>query len=55
MRNQDAGGVFQNKVQRLLNLPLGKGINACSGFIQDEYRWPLHQNAQKRYKLTLPH
>jgi len=31
--DEDAGGLLQDEIERLLDLPLGKWINAGSGFI----------------------
>ncbi len=55
MRDQNAGGVFENEIQRLLNLPFGKWINAGGGFIKDEDGGVLHKHAHERHELALSH
>ena len=55
VRDQDAGGMFQDQVQRLLDLPFGERVDAGGGFVQDEDGGLLHQDAHQRHELTLPH
>ena len=55
VRDQDAGRIFQDQVQRLLDLPLGERVDAGGGFIQDEDGRLLHQDAHQRHQLALPH
>jgi hypothetical protein len=55
MRDQDAGCVFQNEIQRLLDLPFSEWVNAGGGFIQNEDGGVLHEHAHQRHELTLPH
>ena len=55
MRDQDAGCVFQDEVQCLLDLPFSERVNAGSGFIQNEDGGVLNENAHERHELTLSH
>src|SRR5581483_7502299 len=47
--------MFEDEIQRLLNLPLGERINAGSRFIEDEDGGTLDEDSHQRHKLSLPH
>ena len=45
MRDQNAGGILEDQIQCLLNLPFCERINAGSGFIENKDGGVLHQHA----------
>ena len=55
MGDEDRGRVRENQLHGFLNLHLGEGIDAGGGFIQDEDRRALNEDAQQAHELTLPH
>ena len=55
MGDQNAGAVFQNQIQRLLDLPLGEGVDTGGGLVQDKDGGLVQQHTQQRNHLPLPH
>src|SRR5712691_13153412 len=54
VRNQNGCALLQDEIKPLLNLRLCERVNAGGGFVEDDDRGVLQQDARQRDQLALP-